>query len=140
MRMRYFSFLSLVLAAGFLVVASQAFAAFDIANLALGVGIGMLVVSLGIAGLYRRHLPSVIAAALAAVVSVWMVVASQIFSLATVQNLTFAEALGIVGLAITGLTAHELTTERIVHALAPHDAQQQQDYEHNGRPLEPLAG
>jgi hypothetical protein len=139
MRIRYFSFLSLALAAGFLVVASQAFAAFDMANLALGVGIGMLVVSLGIAGLYRRHLPSVISAAAAAVVSAWMIVASQVFSLGTVQNLTFAEALGIVGLAIAGLTAHELTTERVVHALAPHRAQEQHDYEHNGRPLEPLA-
>lgn len=140
MRIRYFSFFSLALAAGFLVVASQAFAAFDIANLALGVGIGMLVVSLGIVGLYRRHLPSVIAAALAAVVSAWMIVASQVFSLGTVQSLTFAEALGISGLAIAGLTAHELRTERVVHALAPHHAQQQQDYEHNGRPLEPIAG
>ena len=126
------------MAAGFLIVASQAFAALDIANLALGVGIGMLVVSLGTAGTYRRHLPSVIAAGAAAVVSAWMIVASQIFSLGTVQNLTFAEALGILGLAILGLTAHELTTERVVHALAPHRAQES-EYEHNGRPLEPIA-
>ncbi len=139
MRIRYLSFLSLALAAGFLVVASQAFAAFDIANLALGVGIGMLVVSLGTAGRYRRHLPSVIPAGAAAVGSAWMIVASQVFSLGTVQSLTFAEALGILGLAIIGLTAHELTTERVVHALAPRRAQEQSEYGPNGRPLEPLA-
>ncbi|HTZ64268.1 MAG TPA: hypothetical protein VMB51_09195 [Solirubrobacteraceae bacterium] len=118
MPIRYFSFLSLGLAAGFLVVASQAFALFDIANLALGVGIGMLVVGLAVAILYRRHWPSVTIGAAVAIVSAGMIVASQVFSLETVQNLTFAEALGIVGLAIAGLTAHELTTERVVHSLS----------------------
>jgi len=126
MRIRYFSFLSLALAAGFLVVASQAFALLDVANLALGVGIGMLVVSLATAIRCRRHWPSAVDAIAAAVVSAWMIVASQAFSLGTVQSLTFAEALGILGLAIVGLTAHELTTERVVHSLAPHGARERQ--------------
>jgi len=141
MRIRYFSFLSLALAAGFLVVASQAFALFDIANLALGVGIGMLVVSLGIAARYRRHIPSLIGGGAAAVVSAWMIVASQVFSLGTVQSLTFAEALGIVGLAIAGLTGHELTSERVVHSLALHHAvEHEQEYEPNERREPILAG
>jgi hypothetical protein len=119
MRIRYFSFLALGAAAVFLVVASQAFAMVDIANLALGVGIGMLVVSAGVAIRYRPHLPSLAVGVLAAIVSAWTIVASQVFSLPTVQNLTFAGALGITGLALIGLTAHELSTERVVHSLRP---------------------
>jgi len=136
MRIRYFSFLSLAIAAGFLVVASQAFAAADIANLALGVGIGMLAVSLVVAGAFRRYLPSLIGGLLAAVISAWMIVASQVFSLGTVQNLTFAEALGILGVSLAGLTAHELTTERVVHSLAPHTRVEGP----NARDYEPVAG
>lgn len=119
MRIRYFSFVALAIAAAFLVVASQAFAVVDVANLALGVGIGMLIVSAGVAVRYRRHIPSLVVGSLAAIVSAWMIVASQAFSLPTVQTLTFAEALGIAGLALIGLTAHELSTERVVHSLTP---------------------
>jgi hypothetical protein len=135
-RIRYFSFLSLAIAAGFLVVASQAFAALDIANLAFGVGIGMLVVSLAIAGAYRRHVPSLVSGAVVAVISAWMVVASQVFSLGLVQNLTFADALGIVGLSLVGLAAHELTTERVVHSLAPSTSAE----DRSARDYEPVAG
>jgi hypothetical protein len=119
MRIRYLSFVALATAAAFLIVASQAFALVDIANLALGVGIGMLVISAAAAVRYRRHIPSLIVGALAAIVSAWMIVASQVFALDTVQNLTFAEALGIAALALVGLTAHELSTERVVHSLTP---------------------
>ncbi|HUB73562.1 MAG TPA: hypothetical protein VL979_05955 [Solirubrobacteraceae bacterium] len=122
MRIRYFSFLSLAIAAGFLVVVSQAFTAVDIANLALGVGIGMLVVAFGAAVRFRRHVPSLLCGVAAAAISAWMIVASQVFSLGTVQNLTFADALGVLGASLLALIAHELTTERVVHSLAPHRA------------------
>jgi hypothetical protein len=117
MRIRYFSFISLGVAAAFLVVATQSFVLPDIVNVSLGVGIGMVVVSLGIAARYRKHLPSLLCGLAAALVSAWMVVASQVFSPQAVQNLTFAEALGIAGLALIGLTAHELSTERVFHSL-----------------------
>jgi hypothetical protein len=123
MRTRYFSFLSLALAGGFLVVASQSFALSDIANLALGVGIGMLVVALASAVLFRRHIASALCAIAIAIVSAWLIVASQVFSLGVVKSLTFADALGILGIAVAGLTAHELSTERVVHSLAPHREQ-----------------
>jgi hypothetical protein len=140
MRIRYFSFVALAVAAAFLVVASQAFTVVDIANLALGVGIGMLVVSAATAARYRRHIPSLVVGALAAVVSAWMIVASQVFSLSTVQSLTFAEALGIAGLALIGLTAHELSTERVVHSLTPLAARDPaEEHETPGR-REPVLG
>ncbi|MGH3264954.1 MAG: hypothetical protein ACRDNS_23510 [Trebonia sp.] len=119
MRIRYLSFLSLGVAAGFLIVATQAFGLSEIADLALGFGIGMSVVALGTAALYRSHIPTLATALVAAAVSVWMIVASQVFALATVQALTFAESLGVAALAIIGLTAHELSTERVVHSLDP---------------------
>jgi peptidoglycan/LPS O-acetylase OafA/YrhL len=119
MRIRFLSFISLAVAGGFLVVASQAFTAVDTANLALGVGIGMLVVSMGTAARFRRHRPSFAVGVITALVSAWMIIASQVFSLETVQNLTLAESLAVAGLAIVGLTGHELSTERVVHALSP---------------------
>jgi len=139
MRTRYFSFLSLAAAGAFLVVVSRAFALLDIANLALGVGIGMLVVSIATAIRYRRHLPSLISAGAIALVSAWAIVASQVFSLGVVQDLTFAEALGIVGLAIGGLTAHELTSERVVHSLTLHNSPEADAYR-EGEAREPVAG
>lgn len=117
MRIRFISWLTVGVAAAFLVVATTAFSLSTIAALALGVGIGMLVVSLGIAYRYRDHIPTLVPALVTAVVSAWMIIASQVFSQATVQNLTLAEALAIGGLALVGLTAHELSSERIVHSL-----------------------
>jgi hypothetical protein len=117
MRIRYLSWLGLGIGAAFLVVASTAFTLFDIANLALGVGIGMLVVSLFIAYNYRDHVPSLVTGAVSAVVSAWTIVASQVFSLHEVQNLTLASGLALGALAVIGLTANELSSERVVHSL-----------------------
>lgn len=135
MRIRYLSFVSLGAAGVFLVVASQAFALADIANLALGVGIGMLVVSVAAAWRYRLHIPSLVCTSLIAAISAWMIVASQVFSPGTVQDLTFAEALGIVGLSLAGLTAHELSTERVVHSLSPVVAREQERERYDTEPL-----
>jgi hypothetical protein len=117
MRIRYLSWLGLLIAAAFLVVASTTFALFDIMNIALGVGIGMLVVSLFIAYRYRDHVPSLITGAASAIVSTWTIVASQVFSLHEVQNLTLASGLALGALAVIGLTENELSSERVVHSL-----------------------
>lgn len=138
MRIRYLSFVTLAVAAGFLVVASQTFALGDVANVALGVGIGMLAVSLATAFRFRRHIPSLLSGGLIALVSAWMIVTTQVFSLATVQDLTFAESLGIVALALAGLTGHELSTERVVHALSPISDRQRVNGRHD--PRVPIAG
>jgi uncharacterized membrane protein len=117
MRIRFISWLALGVAAAFLVVSSTAFTLPEIVALALGVNIGMLVVSLGIAYGYRRHIATVVPALAAAIVSAWTIVASQVFPQATVQHLTLAGSLAIGGLALIGLTVHELGTERVVHSL-----------------------
>lgn len=118
MRGRYFSFLSLGVAAAALVVASTSFALLDIANVTLGIGIGSLVVSLLAGYRYRAHVPSLVTAAAASVLGTWTIVSSQIFSLATVQDLALAEGLGFAVLALIGLIAHELNTERVVHSVS----------------------
>jgi uncharacterized membrane protein len=117
MRIRYLSWLGLGVAAAFLVVASTAFALFDIANLALGVGIGALIVSLFIAYRYRDNVPSLVTGIASSIVSAWTIVASQVFSLHEVQNLTLASGLALGALAVIGLTANELSSERVVHSL-----------------------
>ena len=117
MRIRFISWLAVGIAGAFLVVASTTFSRPDITALALGIGIGTLVVSLGIANRYRDSVPTLVFGLLAAVVSAWTIVASQVFAETTVQNLTLASSLAISGLAILGLGAHELSTERVVHSL-----------------------
>lgn len=124
MRIRFISWLAVGLAAAFLVVATAAFTLPVIDALALGVSIGTLVVSLGIAYGYRDHVATLVPALLTAVVSGWTIVASQVFTEATVQNLTLASALAIGGLALIGLTAHELSTEHIVHSFEVSAGQQ----------------
>jgi hypothetical protein len=117
MRLRYLSFLSLGIAAAFLVVATVAFPLSTVVELSLGVGIGMLVISLAIADHYRDHLPSLVVGTSSAIVSAWMIVSSQLFSRPTVDDLTFASALAVGALAAIGLTAHELSAERVVRSV-----------------------
>jgi hypothetical protein len=45
-----------------------------------------------------------------------MIVESLVFAPTTVLWLSFASAIALVALALSGLTAHELTTERVVHS------------------------
>jgi hypothetical protein len=116
MSIRFISWLTLALAAAFLVVAQAAFPLPAIAALALGIGIGMLVVSLGVAYRYSTDVPTLVPAVAIALVSAWTIVASQVFSQTTVQNLTLADSLAVGGLALVGLIAHELSTERVVHS------------------------
>src|SRR5712664_2479667 len=74
MSIRFISWLTLGLAAAFLVVATASFALPVITALALGVGIGMLVVSLGVAYGYRTHVPTLVPAVAIALVSAWTIV------------------------------------------------------------------
>lgn len=116
MSTRYLSNLLLTVAAGFLVVATQAFApvtvawlSFAIAIFGTAVGLWMLLPRMG---MVQRGLGLVVG-----VVSVWTIVASLVFAPTTVVWLGFASAVALVALGLGGLTAHELTTERVVHSL-----------------------
>ena len=116
MRIRFVSWVAIALAAAFLVVANSSFAASAITELAFGITIGTLVVSMDVARRYHDHIPTLVIAVLTAAVSAWTIVASLVFADATVQALTLASSLAIGGLAIVGLTAHELSNERDLHS------------------------
>jgi hypothetical protein len=100
---RFLSWPAIGLAAAFLVVATASFTASVVAWLAFAIGIATLIVSAGIAYHYRHAGASIATAAVSAMVSAWTIVASLVFSLPTVHDLTSASALAISGLARVGL-------------------------------------
>lgn len=115
---RYISWLAVGSAAVFLLVAQASYPPVTVAWLAFAISAATLVVSAGIAYSCRKHIASLVTALVVAGVSGWTVVASLVFSPSTVQDLAFAGALAIAGLAGVGLTAHELSHERVGQSLA----------------------
>ena len=109
---RFLSWMAIGIAAAFLVVATAAFSLPVIKWLAFAIGFGTLIVSGSIGLSHREHIPTVLTGLATALVSAWTVVASVVFSEATVQNLALASGLALAGLAIAGITEHELDMER----------------------------
>jgi hypothetical protein len=124
---RFITNMALALAGGFLVVASQAFSPGRTGWLAFGIGIGVVVV-LGAAQLdsERGSIQRALDLATGGL-AIWTIVASVVFTGTTLTWLSFGEALGFVAVALAGLTAHELSSERIVQAVAmkPAEAREQ---------------
>jgi hypothetical protein len=116
MSLKYVINLLVTLAGGFLVVASRTFAP----NTAgwIGLGIGIVAVVLGGAGLAASGLrPQSIGYAVTGLVGLWTIVSSSLFSGTLLGWLMLADALALVAVALADLTAHEVTTERVVHTL-----------------------
>jgi hypothetical protein len=66
-----------------------------------------------------------------AVTAGFLVVATQAFGVATATS-----AVAFVGLGLVGLTAHELTTERVVHSLeVGHERGTTREPRRNGKPV-----
>lgn len=116
MNSRYFTNLVLAVAGGFLIVASQAWSVPVFMWIMFGIGIIAMVLSTSIAlpgrGLLQRGLDGAVS-----VLGAWTIIASLVFAGATVTWLGFASGCAFVGLALAGLTLHELRTERVVHSL-----------------------
>ncbi|WP_249011781.1 hypothetical protein [Conexibacter sp. DBS9H8] len=112
---RYLTNLALGVAGGFLVVASQAFTQPAFEWIALGIGILAVILSAGVflsgRGRVQRGLDL-----LTATVGAWTIVETLIFTATTNTWLGFASGAAFVAIAIAGLTAHELSTERVVHS------------------------
>ena len=113
---RYISWLAVGIAAAFLVVASASFSLGATKWLAFAIATGTLVVSAGIANSSRTSAVSACAAALTTGISAWTIVASLVFSQSTGQHLAFASSLAISGLALVGLTTHEVEQEHALHS------------------------
>lgn len=135
---RYLTNLILFVAGGFLVVASTAFADPVVKWVGFGIGALAFVVGAGMATLIRDPAQRAIGG-LVTILAAWTIVASLVFALGTVVALMFASALGFVGLAIIGLTAHELRTERVVHSLEVSTAPATDGGHERIEPREPVA-
>jgi multidrug transporter EmrE-like cation transporter len=112
--LRYISWLVIGVAAAFLVVATTAFSMSTTASLAFAISIGTLIVAAAVSYRYRKDVATLSLGVATAIVSGWTIVASLVFSPQTVQDLALAAGLAMAGLAIAGMTEHELTSERAV--------------------------
>jgi len=118
MSTRFISNLLLATAGGFVIVATFAFAPPVVGWIAFGVtGVGVLVLVAATAlvpgrGLVQRTLDGVVA-----VLAAWTIVESLVFNGSLMVWLSFGAAAAMVALAVAGLIAHELSTERVVHSL-----------------------
>jgi hypothetical protein len=120
MSTRYLTNVALVLLGGFLLVTSQAFAVATFSWVMLGVGIATLLitapaVAIRSRGPAQRGLDYVFS-----LLAAWTIIASQVFAGAAVTWLGFASGAALVALGIAGLSAHELSTERVVHSFELH--------------------
>jgi hypothetical protein len=115
MNSRFLTNSVLSLLGAFTVVASQVWAPATFMWLMLGAGvIAVLAASTIVArgrGNAQRSLDATIG-----ILGAWTIVASLVFSGTVVTWLGFATGVALVGLAVIGLTLHELYTERVVHS------------------------
>jgi hypothetical protein len=131
LRARYFVALVLALVGGFMVVESFAFSTGTAASISFALGIATAAIGVGFYVMRLRSPKQVVAMfgdrihlivwdvlALAfTVLGAWNIVQSLVFGTSTARWLTFADGLGLLGLSLAGLVLHELSTERVVHAL-----------------------
>ena len=131
LRARYLVTLGLALTGGFLVVDSFAFSTGTATAISFALGIAVAAVAVAfylarvgatkqVVGLLRGRMHvaawDLLALAVGAI-GAWNIVQTQVFAQSTVKWLTFADGLGLLGLTLGGLVLHELSTERVVHAL-----------------------
>jgi hypothetical protein len=116
MNSRYLTNAGLALIGGFTVVASQVWLPATFMWLMFSAGILAVLLSTAIAlkgrGNVQRGIDGVVAG-----LGAWTIVASLVFSGSVVTWLGFAAGAAFVGLALVGLTLHELSTERVVHSI-----------------------
>jgi hypothetical protein len=109
-----------ILAAAFLVVVSMAWGASAAGWTAFGVSTGIAVIAAASAVLTRSTARK-LGHGLIALAGLWSLVAALAFSGTVLTWLVFADAIAVGLLALADLTAHEATTERVVHQLVVHD-------------------
>jgi hypothetical protein len=114
-----------VIAGAFLVVASMAWSANRAGWTAFGVSTGIAVLAAASAVLTKRNSIK-IGHGLVALAGLWSLVAALSFSGTVLTWLIFADAIMAGVLALADLTAHEVTTEKVVHQLVVHDTTDQQ--------------
>jgi hypothetical protein len=118
MSTKYMTNIVLALAGGFLVVATQAFSTNAVSWLALAVGIFAAAIAIAAQLDRSRGLDQRLLDVATVVLGAVTVVFSRVFDGSTMVWLSFAEALGFVGLGVVGMTLHEIDEWRAEHHLA----------------------
>ena len=108
------------LAAAFLVVASMTWSAPVAGWTAFGVSAGITVIAAASAVLTSRNARK-LGHGLVGLAALWSLIAALSFSGTLLTWLVFADAIAVGVLALADLTAHEATTEKVVHQLVVHD-------------------
>jgi hypothetical protein len=114
---RFISNVALAVAGAVVVISTQAFTTHTTGWVTFGVSLGALAL-LALVRIDRsgeggqRMLDAAIA-----LVALWSAVASVVYTGTTLKWLSFAEGIAFVALALAGLIAHEVRTERVVHSL-----------------------
>jgi hypothetical protein len=114
-----------LLAAAFLVVVSMAWSTGVAGWTAFGVSTGITVIAAASAALSRRN-STKLGHGLVGLFALWSLVAALSFSGTVLTWLVFADAIAVGVLALADLTAHEATTEKVVHQLVVRDEAGQQ--------------
>ncbi|WP_329139285.1 hypothetical protein OG552_33000 [Streptomyces sp. NBC_01476] len=105
-----------VLAGGFLVVSAMTFSNATAGWLSFAVSTAVTVVA-GAAAVLARSDSRRLGNSALSLIGLWSLVAALVFSGATLHWLVLADALLLALVALADLTAHELSTERVVHEL-----------------------
>lgn len=114
-----------ILAGAFLVVASMAWSTNTAGWTAFGVSTGIAVLAAASAVLTKRNAIK-FGHGLVALAALWSLVAALSFNGTALMWLVFADAIMTGVFALADLTAHEVTTEKVVHQLVVHDTTDQQ--------------
>lgn len=154
LRTRYVATLAMALVAGFLVLETFAFGggtrdaiAFAIGAAVTAAGLAGVAVSIGrqgpkqhvtIAGRFGLPMWGLLSA-IATVIGAWQVVQTLVFAGGTTRWLSFADGCALELLALAGLVLHELSTERVVHALEVVGSAADGDAERRREPLHAAA-
>ena len=120
---RFILDIGFMLAAAFVVVASMTWSAGVAGWTAFGVSAGITVIAAASAVLTSRR-PRKLGHGIVALVALWSLVAALAFAGTLLTWLVFADAIAVGVLALADLTAHEATTEKVVHQLVVHDTTQ----------------
>jgi hypothetical protein len=118
MSSRFITNLLVLVGAGFVAGASQAFSSSTTRWIAFAVALGVLGMTAAAQVDYGRGYAQRALDAMIGALAVWSAIASMVFDGSTLTWLSLGDALGLAILAIGGLAAHELSTERVVHSLA----------------------
>jgi hypothetical protein len=109
-----------LLAAAFLVVAAMTWSAGLAGWIAFGVSAGITVIA-GASAVLTPKSARKLGHGVIALAALWSLVAALAFSGTLLTWLVFADAIAVGVLALADLTAHEATTEKVVHQLVVHD-------------------